>query len=407
MKIQRIPAFISLMLLAACGGGGGGTGGAVAVIPTTQTVSGVVADGYLQGATACLDVNLNKKCDSGEPASTTGTGGAYSIAGVSIADLAKYPIVVEVPVGAVDSERGIVASRYVLTAPAGRPGFVSPLTTLVQYRIETGGLSLADAVAAVKTQLGLTTMSPLDDYKPGVSGAGTEAVLAAGVAKVVATALAGNLKAIETAVGIDETSVTTRQVLTLSVQQIIQNLSSVVLEVQTATGNGARVLAVDGVAGVVAGSGVLVNTSDTTVLRQQLAAAGTINSAASIKLTIALQGVGVTSVKALQATITLPAGVVIRTESNGKPLTGVFATAGSATSGLLDGKYTPATVTAPATLTIGFITTGTLSSGDVITINADLAAGTTAPGVSAFTVSSSRLIDGDSNTVSGVVLALR
>ena len=404
MKIQRIPAFISLMLLAACGGGGGGTGG---VIPTTQTVSGVVADGYLQGATACLDVNLNKKCDSGEPTSITGTGGAYSIAGVSIADLAKYPIVVEVPVGAVDSERGTVSSRYVLTAPAGKPEFVSPLTTLVQNRIETGGLSLADAVAAVKTQLGLTTMSPLDDYKPGVSGAGTEAVLAAGVAKVVATALADSTKAIETAVGIDDTSVTTRQVLTLSVQQIIQNLSSVVLEVQTATGNGARVLAADGVAGVVAGSGVLVNTSDTTVLRQQLAAAGTINSAASIKLTIALQGVGVTSVKALQATITLPAGVVIRTESNGKPLTGVFATTGSATSGLLDGKYTPATVTAPATLTIGFITTGTLSSGDVITINADLASGTTAPGVSAFTVSSSRLIDGDSNTVSGVVLALK
>ena len=62
---HRVPTFalgsLAAALLAACGGGGGGS-----EAPKT-TLSGTVADGYLKGATVCLDVNGNSICDSGEP----------------------------------------------------------------------------------------------------------------------------------------------------------------------------------------------------------------------------------------------------------------------------------------------------------------------------------------------------
>jgi hypothetical protein len=393
MNMNQILAIICFLFLAACGLGGSGS--IVTTSPQTQTVSGVVADGYLEGATVCIDTNNKKKCDSGEPSAITGPGGAYSISNVPTADLA-YPVVVEVPVGAVDSERGTVTAGYVLTAPAGQPVFVSPLTTLVQSLIETSGLTLTDAVATVKAQLGLATVSPLDDYKPGVAGASAEAVLVAGIAKVVAAAIADNKQAIDAAVG-TVTSVTTQQVISLSVQHILKNLSTLALQVQTATNKGVTVLADNSVAGIVSSSGVTVSTSDTTTLLQQLTSSSTPNYA--MKLTVALQGAGATSVKAIQTTVTLPAGVVLRADATGAPFDGVLMTTGSALSGILIGKYTPATATTLATLTLGLITTGNLAAGDIIVINADLVSGSSVPTAGSFTMSAGTLTDTNGNNV--------
>lgn len=267
-------ALIGLAALAGCGGGGTATQQAQT---QTQTVSGVVADGYLKGATVCLDKNGNKKCDADEPTGTSGDGGKYDILNVSADDLAKYPIVVEVPVGAVDSERGTVAAGYVLSAPAGKPEFVSPLTTLVQNQIETNGLSVTEAVATVKTQLGLATLSPLDDYKPGITGASPEATMAAGVAKVIATTIADNKKAIEAAVAGSATPISVQQVVNLVVQQVMQNLATVVQQVRTATEDGKISLSEDSVKTAITGSGMTISTSDATELKQQLTAAATTN----------------------------------------------------------------------------------------------------------------------------------
>jgi hypothetical protein len=409
MNIRSLLAIIAILLLAACGGGGGGGGAVGSSAPQTlkQTVSGVVADGYLSGATVCLDTNLNKKCDSGEPSAITGAGGVYSIPNVLTADLARYPVVAEVPAGAVDTERGTVTTGYVLTAPAGRPEFVSPLTTLVQHQIETSGLSMTDAVAAIKTQLGLTTISPLSDYQPGVAGASPELTMAAAVAKVIATTLADNKNAIETAVAGSATQYTVQQVMNLVVQQVMQSLSALVMQVQIATNNGADALAENKVAGVVSSSGITIPTSDIASLQQQLAATGTTNTASTMKLTIALQGTGATSVRGVQATITFPAGVLLRTDATGKPLPGVLAAMGSAASGLINGQFTPETATAPASLTLGLITTTGLAAGDIIVINADLASGISAPTAGSFAIAASKLVDTSGSIASGASLALR
>ncbi len=43
-----------------------------------NAISGVVVDGYISGATVCLDFNYNNICDSDEPITTTDANGSYS-----------------------------------------------------------------------------------------------------------------------------------------------------------------------------------------------------------------------------------------------------------------------------------------------------------------------------------------
>lgn len=131
------------------------------------------------------------------------------------------------------------------------------------------------------------------------------------------------------------------------------------------------------------------------------------NTTTSMTLTIALQGANAGMVKGIQTNIIFPAGVVLRTDATGQPLAGVVVATGSASSGLLSGKFTPATTATAGTLNVGLITDGSLIAGDVITINADLAAGTTSPAASAFTFSGTTLIDDKTSAVSGASLSIR
>lgn len=147
-------------ILTACGGGGGGGS-------TKTSLSGTVADGYLKGATVCLDINGNAACDTGEPFATTGDGGKYTLSDINTGDETKYAVVVSVPAGAVDSDNptGTVGKPYFLSSPAGKGGFISPVTTLIQQKVATGA-SLEAAESAVKALLGITdtSVSLFSDY---------------------------------------------------------------------------------------------------------------------------------------------------------------------------------------------------------------------------------------------------
>lgn len=148
-------AAICVGLMSACGGGGGGDTASNdgTPNPTTKTLNGVVADGYLKGAKVCLDSNNNGRCDTHEPSATSGDNGAYEMNGVSVGDELKYPLLVEVPASAVDKDNGQAVGRaFFMQAPAGQYAFVSPLTTLVQARIAAGS-SAADAEKYVKETL--------------------------------------------------------------------------------------------------------------------------------------------------------------------------------------------------------------------------------------------------------------
>ncbi|KML16337.1 MULTISPECIES: hypothetical protein [Burkholderia] len=157
--------------LAACGGGGdsgpsqpsAGGGGT----PTTPApvVTGKAIDGYLIGATVCLDLNNNGVCDSGEPTAVTDGTGQFSIP--YSGDAAGKKLLVQVTPTTKDQSRPAgfqfpAAFTLSQTVQPTSSQVVSPLTTLVSAQMQTG-LSRAQAIAAVQGLLG-GQIDPNADY---------------------------------------------------------------------------------------------------------------------------------------------------------------------------------------------------------------------------------------------------
>ncbi len=204
----------------------------------TLTVNGKVADGYLVGALACLDLNANKACDSNEPQATSVNGGVYSIELPDGVDANAYSMVVEVPANAIDEDTGVaVGGDYVLSAPAGKPEFVSPITTIIQTQMETNpGLSAADAESTVKDLLGYSTDASVDlfvDYveaKADTSDSNApEYERIHKIAQVTARALEANYSqvesaAVDAALNLDEVK---EELARIIVKEVIKELAAI------------------------------------------------------------------------------------------------------------------------------------------------------------------------------------
>lgn len=170
-----------LVTLSACGGGGDGdasrtddTAGASpdlgtasgrrpgAPVGESSTLSGRVADGYLRGATVCVDLDEDGACSADEPSALSGTGGSWTIELPPGAEI--KPFVAEVPATAIDEDTGQAIGRSLaLSAPAGRTAFLSPITTLVHEELRAHpALDIDAAERLVKVSLGL-------DAEPDVS----------------------------------------------------------------------------------------------------------------------------------------------------------------------------------------------------------------------------------------------
>lgn len=147
-------AFMGISLVG-CGGGSGSS--SIATEDLTQVaaeVTGKVIDGYIQGATVCLDLNNNYTCDDDEPSGLSGEGGVYSFTyDGSIPEGTQ--ILANIPIGAVDEDLGVVDKPYAMLAPAANPEVVTPLTTLVSQEIKSsaGQLTPEEAEKSVKLML--------------------------------------------------------------------------------------------------------------------------------------------------------------------------------------------------------------------------------------------------------------
>lgn len=166
--MTRLISYLLLTLfLASCGGGSGGSGGTGGTggsagsggsdgsgdasgtgqsVESSTEISGKVIDGYISGATVFLDLNFNGVKDVNEPSTVSVAEGDFNF-GLTATELecASYvPLVVDVPVGAVDAEFGEVTEAYQMILP---PMFepisssdilnISPITSLVWNTIET------------------------------------------------------------------------------------------------------------------------------------------------------------------------------------------------------------------------------------------------------------------------------
>ncbi len=154
------------MALTGCIGGSSSSG---TTSSSGVTLSGAVADGYLGNATVCLDINQNKVCDPSEPSSKTvddGTG-SYSL-NATQAQIDSAPILVIVTTSTTDTDLGggTVSRAYTLSAPAGKSEFISPISTMIQAKIELNPtMTPEQAQISVKGDLGLTNPDSVDLYK--------------------------------------------------------------------------------------------------------------------------------------------------------------------------------------------------------------------------------------------------
>ena len=179
-------SFLGLLLVTTvlgCGGGGSSSG-SNAVVPsesaggatdntsdssndnseTTSTFEGRVIDGYISGATVCLDINNNFLCDVDEPSAVSGAGGSYEFTFEGTIP-AGTQILADIPIGAVDEDLGPIEKPYNMMAPSDNPSVVTPLTTLVSQEVLSSGgeLTSAKAEEAVKVSLGFSDTTSLLD----------------------------------------------------------------------------------------------------------------------------------------------------------------------------------------------------------------------------------------------------
>lgn len=162
-KYIIVVSIVSLALINGCGGGSSSS--------PSVNVSGKVADGYLRGAEVFLDMNNNYQWDAGEPKTTSGVGGVYSMM-VPASDVAKYPVMVRVVAGTTideDNLNTMIANGYVMSAPAGVAGFVSPMSTLIREKmVANPGMNLNDAMTQLRNQMNLSSdIDMMGDYVAG------------------------------------------------------------------------------------------------------------------------------------------------------------------------------------------------------------------------------------------------
>lgn len=166
-SIITIAAALTVGLIAGCGS------------TTGTSVSGMVADGYLVGATVFLDKNSNYQLDAGEPSVMTDANGAYTL-NVDPADVGKYPIVALAIKGqTTDLETGPVQNSYILSMPATamsgtvNSNFISPMSTLIREKMTPNtagmpGMTLTTAMAQLRNQMGLSAgFNLMADYVAG------------------------------------------------------------------------------------------------------------------------------------------------------------------------------------------------------------------------------------------------
>ncbi len=201
--------------------------------PSGNTISGLAADGYLRGATVCLDLNNNGRCDEGEPAAITGEGGAFTLE-VGDLDANAYPVAVTVTTETVDEDGNVqVAKGYTLRAPAGEYGFVSPLTTLIQTKIDQNP-SLDVEGAAQMVGLQLNVEDPTKFVSDYVLGGNEDSELADlhKSAQIVARAFGEVMEAVATATGNLEGAEELRAVQVVAGKLLLSKLDQVAVAVQ-------------------------------------------------------------------------------------------------------------------------------------------------------------------------------
>lgn len=219
-SVNRLALALSSVALATVVGCGGG-GGSAPVEATTVDVSTTVIDGTISNALVCLDKNDNGECDAGEPQGRTNASGNL-ILKIDKADAGKFRLLTLVGTDAVDADHGPVTEPFAMTSTPGKPGVISPLTTMVAQAMQ-GGLTEAAAEEVVKEQTGININLFEDFTKNKSTGGGSKP---GDVARMIVVTTQEQNKAVKASVGATaaDGSAITGQDLRKAVQKRILSL---------------------------------------------------------------------------------------------------------------------------------------------------------------------------------------
>ena len=245
-KPKKILLFISCsLLLTSCSGGGGGSNSNLSSTEsnTGPSIEGRVADGYIRNATVCLDLNRNTVCDPSEPSTLSETGGYYQLSGIDPDTVDQYPVIVEIrpennPVdegdGTSTSTEIVLTRSFFLTAPAGRSGFISPLTTLIALQATSDPtLGIDEAETMIKSAMGVN-INPYTDYLQN-KDTSSDYATATHIAAVTTRLLADQYNQLMTLVQQNALSLddaTQRAIKTVAVHNITTAMDTVAAQVQ-------------------------------------------------------------------------------------------------------------------------------------------------------------------------------
>jgi hypothetical protein len=147
---------IACLVVASCGGGGDDSAAPTISTPKVA-IKGKVIDGYVSGATVYVDVNWSLAHEQGEPITTSTTNGDWQFTESDVSQFPCYtnrPIIVDVPAGAVDNDRGVVSSPYKMVYLPGQ--WIGTQSTNVNITPFTSLLAGAIADATVAVDIGVS-----------------------------------------------------------------------------------------------------------------------------------------------------------------------------------------------------------------------------------------------------------
>jgi len=144
-----------LFLSTGCNGGGqGDTNSTTSSTSTTnnenKTVSGTVADGHIKGATVCIDLNGNNKCDIDEPTATSNLNGNYTIN--TDKNISGKDIIAS---GGFDIGRNAEFNSTLVGYIDGNNVNITPLTTITTFYAQEKNISFDEAKQDIASSLGI------------------------------------------------------------------------------------------------------------------------------------------------------------------------------------------------------------------------------------------------------------
>jgi len=145
--MKKLILSIGAIIFIGCGGGSSSSNASA-----TKTINGKVVDGYVKGATVCIDKNRNFKCDNSEIKTTTNSKGEYTL---KVNNLNSNDLIISI--GGIDTETNTPAPVMYSFVKYKN---ITPVTTLV-----ANGLSEDEVAKKLGISKNEIAKDPIKDEK--------------------------------------------------------------------------------------------------------------------------------------------------------------------------------------------------------------------------------------------------